>query len=59
MTAYDDVTARIDALHEEAEQLASMASVYDDPTRAAQLRKQATAKVREAARLRAQYEDVA
>lgn len=58
MTTFDDVAARIDALHDEAEQLATMARVYDDPDRAAALRKQATAKVREAARLRAQIEEV-
>lgn len=54
MTAYDDAVAQIDALHDEAEELVSLARMTADPVRAGRLRKQATAKVRAAARLRAQ-----
>lgn len=54
VTDFDDVRAQIDALHSEAEHLAGMSRVYDDPARAARLRAQASAKVRQAARLREQ-----
>ena len=59
MTEFDDVVAQIDRLHEEAEDLADLASsvALDDDREAARLRAAATRKVREAARLRAQIDE--
>lgn len=54
MTAFDNRTPeqRIDALHAEAEDLADLAKHTDDTEEAARLRKEATALVRRAARIR-------
>lgn len=53
----EDLAARIDVLHDEAEELADLAKHTADPETADGLRRQATRLVRQAARLRAQMED--
>ena len=55
----DNLPASIEALHDEAEELASMARNAQDPTVKTRLRSEARQKVRQAARLREQSEALA
>lgn len=54
MSAYDDVEAQIEALHVEAEELAAKVRGLDFGAERTRLLSQATSKIRQAARLRAQ-----
>lgn len=54
MSEFDDIQGQIDRLHEEAEELHGRAKLAIHGESAEALRAQATRKVRQAARLRAQ-----
>ena len=56
---HDNLPASIEALHEEAEELASLARLTEDPEQAKKYRADAQRKVKVAAQLRAQSEAAA